>query len=200
MANPILFCQAPLVVALVLYDEYRKNGCLKNAVASGISLVKVLAGQLAVSALVSVVILIIIITEAVYIVGAALLLPAGGPVSATDMLHEIWALLPLAAASVLLSVILLQLFQKSSAGIMAWFCVFLFVPWFLRYAARVWQPLQGIAAWLPYNFLSGMAVNTTQCAPIWDTSHGLARCLIAGGAGIVIFGIFGIAALSRKEL
>ena len=53
--------------------------------------------------------------------------------------------------------------------------------------------------WLPRNFFSGMQVNQTVCAPIWDAADGLAKCLISGFIGIIVFGIYGIVSLRKKE-
>ena len=74
-----------------------------------------------------------------------------------------------------------------------------FVPQVLFYISLVIEPVRGIAMWLPQNFLSGMQVNQTVCAPIWNTADGLAKCLISGFIGIVVFSICGIVSLRKKE-
>lgn len=75
----------------------------------------------------------------------------------------------------------------------------IFVPQVLFYISLVIEPVRGIAMWLPQNFLSGMQVNQTVCAPIWDAAAGLAKCLISGFVGIIVFGIYGIVSLRKKE-
>ena len=64
------------------------------------------------------------------------------------------------------------------------------------------EPVGALASWLPYNFFSNeVAINQSGLAEfLWDTPAGLAKCLIAGFAGVAVFGIAGLWRAGRPEL
>ena len=64
------------------------------------------------------------------------------------------------------------------------------------------EPVGALASWLPYNFFSNeVAINQSGLAEfLWDTPAGLAKCLIAGFAGVAVFGIAGLWRASKREL
>lgn len=197
VANPMVFCVVALFLVYALYEGNKKNGNLKNAVASGLSRGKIFAGQVIVCLVVSIIFLAI--TAIVYILSARLLLRLGGPVTAFDLIMEILAVAPIALAALILSVVVVMRFDKSFIGIIWWLCILFFVPQFLLYIGFEVEPVREIAMWLPRNFFSGMQVNQSVCNPIWDTTGGLAKCLISGFIGIVVFSLYGIFSLRKKE-
>lgn len=197
VANPMIFCVAALFLVYALYEGNKKNGNLKNAIASGLSRGKIFIGQVIVCLVVSIIFLAI--TAMVYIFSARLLLRIEGPVTAFDLIMEILAVAPIAVAALILSVVVVMRFDKSIMGIIWWLCILFFVPQLLLYIGIEIEPVREIAMWLPRNFFSGMQVNQTVCAPIWDAADGLAKCLISGFIGIIVFGIYGIVSLRKKE-
>lgn len=197
VANPMVFCVAALFLVYALYEGNKKNGNLKNAIASGLSRGKIFMGQVIVCLVVSIIFLAI--TAIVYIFSARLLLRIEGPVTAFDLIMEILAVAPIAVAALILSVVVVMRFDKSIMGIIWWLCILFFVPQLLLYIGIEIEPVREIAMWLPRNFFSGMQVNQTVCAPIWDAADGLAKCLISGFIGIIVFGIYGIVNLRKKE-
>ena len=197
VANPMIFCVAALFLVYALYEGNKKNGNLKNAIASGLSRGKIFIGQVIVSLVVSIIFLAI--TAMVYIFSARLLLRIEGPVTAFDLIMEILAVAPITVAALILSVVVVMRFDKSIMGIIWWLCILFFVPQLLLYIGIEIEPVREIAMWLPRNFFSGMQVNQTVCAPIWDAADGLAKCLISGFIGIIVFGIYGIVSLRKKE-
>ena len=197
VANPMIFCVAALFLVYALYEGNKKNGNLKNAIASGLSRGKIFIGQVIVCLVVSIIFLAI--TAMVYIFSARLLLRIEGPVTAFDLIMEILAVAPIAVAALILSVVVVMRFDKSIMGIIWWLCILFFVPQLLLYIGIEIEPVREIAMWLPRNFFSGMQVNQTVCAPIWDAAAGLAKCLISGFVGIIVFGIYGIVSLRKKE-
>ena len=197
VANPMVFCVAALFLVYALYEGNKKNGNLKNAIASGLSRGKIFMGQVIVCLVVSIIFLAI--TAIVYIFSARLLLRIEGPVTAFDLIMEILAVAPIAVAALILSVVVVMRFDKSIMGIIWWLCILFFVPQLLLYIGIEIEPVREIAMWLPRNFFSGMQVNQTVCAPIWDAADGLAKCLISGFIGIIVFGIYGIVSLRKKE-
>lgn len=198
VANPMFFCVAALFLVFALYEGDKGNGNLKNVIASGISREKIFAGQFIICLISSVIILII--TVAVYISSASLLLQNTGVVTVTDLLYEIFAISPVAVAALILGIVMVQLFDKTFWGVVCWFCILFFIPQMLFYIGIEIEPLREIAMWMPRNFFSGMEVNQSVCNPIWNKSIGFATCMISGFTGIIVFSIFGILALRKKEI
>lgn len=198
VANPMIFCFSGLVVVFVLYEKSKKNGNLKNIIAFGISRTKIFAAQFIVSFLVSVVILII--TEAVYIGSAVLLLTHQGPVLVCDMFMAVVASSFIVIASLIFSILTIQLFDRISTGISVWICVFCLIPQAFSFCGLVVEPVQKLAMWFPYNFFNTMTVNTKECIPVWNTGMGLMKCFLSGIAGILLFSIAGVLFLRKKEV
>lgn len=198
VANPMYFCIAALFLVFALYEGNKKNGTLKNIVSSGISREKIFAGEFMVCLVASV--LVLAVTVPVYILSAKLLLRETGPVLATDMIKEIFAVAPIAVAALVLGIVMVQLFDKTYLGIFCWFCILYFIPQILFYIGFEIEPIQEIAIWMPRNFFGTMEVNTQVCNPVWDKPLGLAMCLISGIVGILVFGVLGTLALRKKEL
>ena len=198
VASPMIFCAAGLVLVYVLYEGHKRSGSLKNIIASGISREKLFMGQLIVTFCAAAAILVL--TLAVYILSASLLLPLKGPVTAMDMIRETVAVLPVAVAALIFAMVVVLVFDRASSGILCWICVFMLVPQILYYIGMAVPSVNALAMWLPYNFFSSMAVNQSICEPIWNTPEGFARCMIAGFLGIVIFTAFGLLSIRKKEL
>ena len=59
VANPMFYCIAALCLVFALYEGNKKNGNLKNVVASGISREKIFAGQFIVCLLTAIVVMAI---------------------------------------------------------------------------------------------------------------------------------------------
>ena len=194
---PMVFCIAALFLVYALYEGNKRNGNLKNAIASGLSRRKIFLGQVIVCLVVSIIFLAI--TATVYIVSAQFLLRHEGPVTAFDLIMEILAVAPIAVAALILSVVVVTQFDKSFMGLLLWFCILILVPQLLFYIGHEVEPVRRIAMWLPQNFFSSMQVNQSICAPIWNTASGLAKCLISGFIGIAVFGVYGIISLQKKE-
>ena len=198
VANPMIFSYAGLVIVFVLYEGSKRNGSMKNAVSCGISRRKIFAAQCLVST--GAAVAVMLITEIVYIGSAFLLLEEKGAVTAGDMLAGAAAGLPTAVSGVILGIVLIWMSEQSFPGILIWVCVMSLIPQSLLYLGLKSEVFYEIAMWMPANFFSGMTVNQSVCEAVWDTAGGFARCWIAGLAGILIFGVFGLNALRKKEL
>ena len=164
---------------------------------------ELLAGKCIFSLAVSFVILVMILP--VYICSAELLLDSAGPTTAADLLLELPAMSLIAIASLVLANVLLEVFDKSIVSILVWLAVLVFLPKILLLAGMALTTasstlLLDIALW-PANFLTAQSrVNMSECVAIWDTAQGMAKCLIAGGAEIVVFGALGVVLLRKREL
>ena len=198
VANPMFFCIAALILVFALYEGNKKNGNYRNIVASGISREQIFIGQFVVCFISSIVVMTI--TVAIYIFSAEFLLRKTGPVSFMDLLNEVSAVTPIAVSALILAIVVIMLFDKTFWGVVSWYSILFLIPQMLFYLSLKIESLRSIAMWMPNNFFNRMEVNTIQSNPIWNTSSGLATCLIAGFIGIVVFSILGIAAVRKKEL
>ncbi|MFZ7119341.1 MAG: hypothetical protein ACOWWH_00120 [Eubacteriaceae bacterium] len=200
VANPMVFCVMGAVIGIILYEGNRKNGNLKNTIAFGIPRTKVFAGECIVATITAVASLIVVL--AVYIVSAIILLEHTGPVSLTDLLTEIPAVFLLAIASLISGIVCIEAFGKDSTGIIVWIVIWFIIPRIFFYLGLRIDVIHNIAMWMPENFFgtSSMSVNMSQSITAWGTAEGMAKCIISGMIGIIIFSFSGIVLLRKREL
>ena len=184
---PSLFLLAGLLV-WVLFADDRKDGTFKNAVADGCSRRDLFVGKCLVSTGLGLASMTVIL--AVYVGSAVLLLE--GPADAVSILLK----------GVVLGVAVCSVLPKTSAAFLVWLAIVAIVPSALHAVGMVVEPVGALASWLPYNFFSNeVAINQSGLAEfLWDTPAGLAKCLIAGFAGVAVFGIAGLWRASKTEL
>lgn len=202
VAQPMLYCYVAADVAATLYEGDRRKGVERSSIAGGISRMEIFAGKCLVSLLTALGILALVLP--VYIVSAVLLLNPAGPTTVGDMLMELPAVALSGIASIILAVFLLEFFDKSIVGILAWIVIMIVLPKAFLLSGILLgsrgDMLTRIAMWMPQNFFMDMEVTMSQCAPIWDTAAGMEKCVIAGAAGIVIFSLGAVLLLRKKEV
>lgn len=200
VAAPMLFCVMGGFVAILLYDGNLKNGNLKNTIAFGISRISIFAGRCITAAAAAILSMLPIL--AVYIVSANLFLEHTGPVSLHDLITEIPAVLLPSIACLITTIVCIDSVKNSTVGSIIAMLIWFFVPEIFFYLGLIFPPLLRAALWMPDNFFSTkmMTVNMTESVTIWSTSAGMARCIIAGAAGILIFSIIGVVLLRKKEV
>ncbi len=200
---PMMYCYVAADVAAMLYESDRRNGTMGNSIAYGISRMQLLVGKCVVCFVASLVMLAVALP--LYIGCAELLLHATGPTTIQDMLMEVPAMSLIATGSLILAVVLLDFFENSFFSVLAWLTVMLFLPKILLFAGIILpfggDVLMDVAMWMPTNFIpAGTNVNMTECATIWDTGAGMARCLLSGTAGILVFSAAGVLLLRKKDI
>lgn len=186
------------VVPGCLFLDDRRNGVMKNTIAYGISREKIFIGKCIVAFLFTFLVLCVIFP--VYVGSAYLLLPDPEWLPVREMLTGIAAVLPSAAASLMLILLLGALYEKEMVATIWWAVIFYIIPLALSLAGLKIDLLARIASWTPYGFLNNevyVSLTTYQC--LWDTSEGFARCMLSGLAGIIIFTVFGIYKFRRQE-
>lgn len=200
VACPLLFGMMGAAVGMLLYEGNRRNGNLKNTVAFGISRVKIFIGECVVATVSATISMVIIL--AVYIISAVALLEQAGPVTLSDLLTEIPAVFLIAVACLISGIVCIEAFGKTFAGIIVWVTIWMIIPQVLFYIGLRVDILYRIAMWMPNNFfgIAGMSVNMSQCITAWGTVEGMAKCLISGAVGIVVFLAAGVLLLRKKEL
>ena len=199
---PMMYCYVAADVAVMLYESDRRNGTMGNSIAHGISRMQLFAGKCIVCFTVS---LILLAAALPVYIGSASLLHAQGPTTAQDMLLEIPAMSLIATGSLILAVVVLDLFQNSFFSVLTWLTVMLLLPKLLLFAGMLLpfggDALMDAAMWMPANFIpAGTRVNMSECVTIWDTGAGMARCLISGTAGILVFSAAGVLLLRKKDI
>ena len=173
---------------------------MKNTVASGISRTKIFIGECVVATVSATISMVIIL--AVYIVSAVAFLEQAGPVTLNDLITEIPAVFLIAVACLISGIVCIEAFGKTSAGVIVWIAVWMIIPQILFYIGLRVDILYRIAMWMPDNFfgIAGMSVNMHQCITAWETAEGMAKCLISGAVGIVLFLATGVLLLRKREL
>lgn len=200
---PMLYCYVSAVVALMLYEPDRRNGTLGNSISYGLSRLEIFTGKCLVALATSLVLLALSLP--VYIGSASLLLEHAGPTTVREMLTEVPATSLIAVASLILALMLLEAFDKSPFAILIWSAVMVFLPKILLLSgmalASKTESLLDIALWMPANlFTVGVQVNMSECTVLWETAEGMAKCLLSGAAGILVFSVISVLLLRKKEL
>lgn len=200
VANPMIFCLLGFVIAMILYDSNRRNGNLKNTISFGVARTEIFTGECLVATLTATIIMVILLI--VYIPATFLLLKHQGPVQIVDLLTEIPAVFLVAVASIISGILCLEAFGKESTGIIVWVVIWLLIPKVFFYLGLRFDIIYHIAMWMPSNMFgtSGMVVNMSQCITAWGTAAGMAKCIVSGILGILIFSLWGVLVLRRKEL
>lgn len=199
VSSPDLFRAAAFLMASLLYESDRRNGIDKNSLAFGLSRTGIFLGKCIAGAVACTVAMVVVL--AAY-TGAAMLLSQSGPVLLSDLLQEVAAVFPASVASMILCVALLMLFEKGVAGAFVWVFLLFVLPRLIVMlgAALQSEAVMRLAMWMPQNlFATGMEVNMSQCITIWSTPQGMLRCILSGTGCCVLFTLFGIVALRKKD-
>ncbi len=203
VSMPMLYCYVAFYVAIMLYEGDRRNGTLGNSVSYGLSRLEIFIGKCMVAFAASLALLSLALP--VYIGSAVLLLDNAGPTTVREFLTEIPAVSLVALAALFFGILLLEICDKLLHWILLWLAVMVFLPKILLlaglYFSERFELLLEIALWLPVNFFSqGVQVNMSRCSVLWSTPGGMGRCLIAGGAGILVVAVAAVLALRKKEV
>ena len=195
---PLLFYMAGLLV-WVLFADDRKDGTLKNAIAHGCSRRDLFLGKCLVATVLGLAILAVVL--AVY-VGSAVLLLEGSTEAVAILLEGVASALPFTAACVVLGVAVCSALPKTVTAFLVWVAVVSVIPAVLNVVGLGVEPVARLASWLPANFFANeVAINQSGLAQfLWDTPEGLTKCLIAGIAGIAVFGAVGLWRAGKAEL
>lgn len=200
VSNPMIFCVMGFIIGIILYEGNRKSGNMKNTIAFGFSRKEIFIGECIVATLSAICALILIL--GVYILSAVAFLDHTGPVNLMDLLTEIPAVFFIAIASLISGIVCLEVFEKTSTGIIIWYAFWFIIPKIFYYLGFRYDLIRSIAMWMPANFMGSneMMVNMSQSITAWDTAEGMAKCLISGIIGIAVFSLSGITLLRKRDL
>lgn len=194
-----VFLVSGMAAAIVLFGEEYKNGTLKNVVSYGISRTEFFIGKCVVTAAAALVSMIIVVL--CFIGSAYLLLEHTDPQLTITVLKGILVNLPASFAALVLGVALLCICKKEIYAFVCWFTVFWGIPLILFWTGFRFPVFMQISRWCPWIYLSKeVMVSFSQYSVLWETPQGLAKCLIAGAVGSLIFLAAGVAAFRKKEI
>lgn len=200
VANPMIFGFMGMCIAFLLYEDNKKNGALKNSVAFGLSRSHIFLGE-SIVAIVSATAVMIIVMAA-WIFSAVVLLEPTGPVELRTLLTEILAVFFIACAVTVSAILCIELIEKTIAGILACLGFWFLLPRTVYYLGFKSPVIHKIAMAFPDNlfWINRENVNLGKCITVWDTSLGMALCLITGAAWLIVFLIWGTFALRKRDL
>ena len=195
----VLFFVGVILVDLLFVGD-KKNGSLKNSVAFGISRTDIFLGKCVVGAFVSMISLVVIM--AVYLGSAKLLLiPGVEPAAARITLQGVACMLPMAVASEILILAMCILFEKEIVATIAWYAVMVGIPQICFVFGLKFDSVAKLAAWMPHNYLSSeILVNVSGWNCLWQTPEGVAKCLISGFIGLMVFLAYGLLVSKKQEV
>ena len=195
----MLFYVGMILVYLVFADD-KKNGSLKNSIAFGISRIEIFMGKCVVSTLVSLISLAVILL--VFLGSAVLLLEPGVEPRAVEItLQGVACVIPMAIASEALGLALCSFCQKEVVAGIDWYVVMVAIPQICYILGLKFEPLAKIAAWMPHNYLGREVIaNMSGWHCLWQTPEGVAKCLISGFIGLIVFLIFGLLVSKKQEV
>ena len=195
----MLFYVGMILVYLIFADD-KKNGSLKNSIAFGISRTEIFLGKCVVSTLVSLISLAVILL--VFLGSAVLLLEPGvEPHAVKITLQGVACVIPMAVASEVLGLAFCNFCQKEVVAGIDWYVVMVAIPQICYILGLKFEPLAKIAAWMPSNYLGQeIVVNMSGWSCLWQTPEGIAKCLISGFIGLIVFLAFGLLVSKRQEV
>lgn len=195
----MLFYVGMILVYLIFADD-KKNGSLKNSIAFGISRIEIFMGKCVVSTLISLISLAVILL--VFLGSAVLLLEPGVEPRAVEItLQGVVCMIPMAVASEVLALALCIRCEKEVLAGIDWYLVMMAIPQILYVIGLKFDAVGKIAAWMPHNYLGReVKVNMSGWSCLWQTPEGIAKCLISGFIGLIVFLIFGLLVSKKQEV
>ncbi|MBQ8822241.1 MAG: hypothetical protein IJZ82_06325 [Lachnospiraceae bacterium] len=190
---------AGLAVVSLLFSGDKKNGLMKNALAFGISREKMFLARCIICVVSSLCSLAVIL--AVYIGSAVLLLPIGvEPDAVGILLRGVGYTLPMAIAAEVLAVAFIDFMDKELIACLGWYIFIGMLPKCCALLGLKFPVWKRIAGWMPWNYLAEeVNVNMSGWSCMWETPEGAAKCLLAGGIGLILFLIMGLELCRKQE-
>ncbi len=200
LSNMTILLYMGLILVSLIFAGEKKNGILKNPIAFGISREKIFLGKCLVSTGISICSLVVILV--VYIGSAVLLLESGvEPNAAFIILRGVACTLVMAVAFEVFTIALCSFFEKESLTFVVWYLVVVIIPQICRIIGLDSELFRRIAAWMPYNyFRSEVIANMSGWSCLWETPEGVAKCLISGVIGLIVFLLLGLKICKKQEV
>ena len=191
---------AGMGVAYVLFAGDLRKGIVKNAIADGISREKIFLGKCVIGTVAAVCSMVVVLS--VYIGSAGLLLDNGIVHESVQIaLRSVGSILFMAIASLILMIVLISYFEREGMAVLVWWIIMSMIPTICDLVGRRIDFFKNISKWMPYVYLSDeVTANMSGWQCLWETPEGVAKCMISGALGIVIFLISGIVLCRKKDV
>lgn len=196
-----IFFYAALIIVSLLTSEESKNGTLKNVVAGGISRSQIFLGKCVVCGAMAFLSGAVVMTG--FIVSAYLLLEWDASFALEVLLKGTAANLPASFAALILAVALYCIVQREMQVILLWLGVIVGIPMVSFFLGLKMEIFSKIAEWMPWNYLRyevGFTFLENRIQALWMEPQGMARCLIAGSVGMVVFLLIGMIGIRKKDI
>lgn len=181
------------IVGAVLFENYRKNGTLKNPVAFGLTRTQIFIGQCISALLAATAIMLVVL--AVWLASAELLLSRTEIWTIGDFLSSTAYVYLLAIAGLVSTVFFIAIFQREMTAVVACIAVWYFFPTICRILGAKFEIFAHIASWLPSNFFTSDSIIRW-----WEQPDILEKALTSGVVGILVFGLLGVVLLRKQDL
>lgn len=191
---------ALLITVFLTADEY-KNGAIKNTIAGGISRNQIFLGKCVVYG--SAALLSASVILAGFIASAYALLERETSNVLEIMLKGCAANLTSAFAALILTVALYCILEREIQVVIWWFVVVCGIPTVFFVLGFEMAIFNRIAEWMPFNYLQyevSFVFSESKVQALWMEPEGMAKCIIAGAIGIVVFLTVGILGFRKKDL
>lgn len=186
-------------ITTLLYGDDKKNGALSNSISFGIARNEILIGKCIVSAVCSVIAMVVVLLFYIFS-GFALLGPASGG-ELTDLLVGVAVVTPSAIGMMVLAVVLMLLLNNQFLSVAVWATIAFVIPQVFGTLGRRFALFNAIAKWMPaYFFENEVVVRRARASFLWNTPSGLAKCLIVGVVCTAIFLAFGMGKFHKKSV
>lgn len=183
--------------SIVFADEY-KSRTLMNSVAYGYSRIGLFLGKVAAGLIVS--FLALAAALLVFIASAYLLLENSGMVHLQMLLRGFALNIPILIAGELAAYMFSFLFGKT-ATTWGWLGLIAFLPTVTNLLGMKFPVFAKIESWLIYKVAGAYSMDSEGGITMaFMTREGAFRCLAAGGIGIVVFLVIGMAGMAKKDL
>lgn len=197
LGNPALLSGGGAILATYLCEEENKQKTLKNTVAYGISRERIFAGKCL--ALLSACILSMTVILLVHTGAAVLLLEGPSGEYVIRMLFSVAAALPFTIGSTILVIAAYTIYEKEMTAVIVWVLVIMGIPKLFMALGVKFEVLARIAGWMAFNNFQNQSAALNLDKLYWETGEGLFRFLVSGFAAILIFFLYGIWKIKRKE-
>lgn len=196
--QPILFLT--LALSGVIFSNEFKNKTINNSVAFGCSREMLFIGKLIVTLGCSFVCLTAVLGT---LFGSGyLLLRHEGMEDAVRVLRATASCTPILICGACGAVSLFYSFGSETKGTWMWCLLIIGVPGAVSLLGMKFEFFARLSNWLIYHIVVENSKNpeTGFTVMVWETAEGLRRCIMAGVIGTLVFFVFGLAGVHKKEL
>ncbi len=187
------------LVSIINGNEF-KNRTLKNAISYGISRSQIYLGKFIVE--VSISIIILICTAAVYIISGYMMLENSGSMYLNDLFTAIIACVPLFIVGIACAHCLYFICDNGTVVGLVWIAIMVIIPQGLSIVGSKYDIVKKISDYIPWNMfdVQGYDKSIDRILMLWTSQGGVIKCFVVGIIGSIIFYMIGLVLFKKKEI